>query len=402
MKVNQDRLWEHLQTLAAIGRNPDGSITRLPFTKQDQEAQDLIRTYMQQAGLSVEIDPVGNVIGKWMDQTMTGKPVVTGSHYDSVIQGGMFDGCLGILGAIEAITVLKESGYKPNRPIYCIGFKDEEGNRFGYGMIGSKAINGLVSDEDLLSKDEKGISLQQAMVDFQLEPSLYKQCQKTDFLAMIELHIEQGKVLEQKHKQIGIVTGIAGLSRYTITIYGESGHAGATQMKGRMDPMIPACELVLRIQKKASMLKDCVATVGKLETSPGACNIICDHVMLSLDVRSIDPANIDCIIDDVKAFLNQIPFQSTLEHEQSLNCAPCSQSIQEQIIEVCQSNDLSFMSLMSGAGHDAMNFYEHCPIGMIFVESHKGYSHRKEEYTSPISCAQGTLVLAQMLQRLGQ
>ena len=400
--INAGRLWRHIEELGRIGRNADGSITRFPFTEEDLAAQTLISRYMEEAGLSVETDAAGNLIGRWTDPgCKNNPPVLTGSHYDTVLNGGRFDGTLGVLGAIEAVQTMKEAGIRPAYPICVIGFKDEEGNRFGYGMIGSKSICGIVSEEGLDSEYQDGFSLRHAMTAYGLQPEQVQTCRIAPVKAMLELHIEQGKVLEKHQKQIGIVDGIAGLVRYRIVIHGESGHAGATPMTERKDPVVAMSKWILKVTQLAKEKPFCVATVGSIQTFPGTCNIIADRVEFTLDLRSIHEQDICEIMQTMETeneWLEQTEGVCVSQHlEQRLSPVLCDMKLKEQLQKICETGEYSYMYLMSGAGHDSMNFKDVCPLGMIFVPSEGGYSHRKEEFTGKADCAAGAQVLMEVL-----
>lgn len=403
-KINSERLWQHIETLGRIGQNEDGSVTRFPFTKADKEAAGLLGQYMEEAGLSVETDAAGNLIGRWEEQGQEKtSPVLTGSHYDTVLRGGKFDGTLGVLGAIEAVQTMKEAGMHPQYPICVIGFKDEEGNRFGYGMIGSKSICGIVKEEGLLSEDQEGISLCQAMKDYGLSPEQLSACRIDGIRCMLELHIEQGKVLEHHKKQIGIVDGIAGLVRYRMEFHGESGHAGATPMTDRKDPVVAMSRWILKVTELAGKKESCVATVGSIRTFPGTCNIIADHTECTLDLRSIHETDLQDIMAGMQKeeeTLQKAYGVTVIRHlEQQLPTAPCDAQIKNSLEKICEDAHIPYMHLMSGAGHDSMNFRGICPVGMIFVPSEGGYSHRKEEFTCKADCAAGAQVLMEVLMQ---
>lgn len=403
MVIHMKRLWEHIQILGEIGRNEDGSITRLPFTIEDHKAQELLKTWMLEAGMQVNIDAVGNIIGTYTGVDNHLQPVICGSHYDTVKCGGMFDGCLGVLSGIEVIQTMHEQGFIPLRSIQIIAFKDEEGNRFGYGMIGSKAISGNVDTSGFQSKDVEGITLYQAMCEAGLHPALYDTC-KLDPYAFIEVHIEQAKVLDNGNKAIGIVDGIAGLARYTITFKGESAHAGATPMHQRKDPVIAMSRWILYMRELASSYPHTVATIGDIHTYPGSCNIICDHVECSLDLRSIKDEIIVMIMQKMQVFQEQLTQEEgviiSISKEQVIGSAPCDTKLISMLEAICEKEDEPYLHIMSGAGHDCMNFKDVCPTAMIFVRSKDGYSHRKEEYSTMEDCGKGADILYKMLKKI--
>lgn len=405
MDINSGRLWNNIEELGKLGCQEDGSIIRLPFTREDRLAQDFLMDRMRDAGLAVRIDSAGNLIGERIGTKPCLPPVLTGSHYDSVINGGRFDGCLGILAAIEALQTMEEKNIRTARTIRLYCFKDEEGNRFGYGMIGSRSVCGIADPKGLDSMDESGITLREAMKSFGLQPDRLSECKTEQPEAFLELHIEQGRVLEDNGKQAGVVLGIAGLVRYQIRIDGVSGHAGATPMKARRDPVTAASHYILKITELAEERDNCVATVGSIKTFPGACNVICSHVEFSLDLRSCRQETIDEVVALMEEHEKEleasygIHIQKTKEQE--LPPCPCSEKLMDTIESSCEAEGISHMKIMSGAGHDCMNFRDVCPTGMIFVPSKEGMSHRKEEYTSPEDCAAGAQILYRTLLLTG-
>ena len=307
MDINQDRLWWDIQELGRIGRSPDGGITRLAFTPQDRQAQDWLEARMRDAGLAVREDAAGNLIGELCGSRPEKPCVMCGSHYDTVPGGGQFDGTLGILSALEAVRRIREQGTVTERTIRLAAFKDEEGSRFGYGMVGSKSICGILDPEGLTSVDKDGISLEQAMADYGCRPGRLASCKMEDVGTYLELHIEQGKVLEDRGASIGVVSGIAGLVRYTVEIRGESGHAGATPMKARKDPVLAMCRWIDRVTELAGARESCVATVGSITAYPGARNVICERVVFSLDLRSIRQEDLREIAEEMERYGQSCP-----------------------------------------------------------------------------------------------
>lgn len=401
MDINEDRLWSDIQELGRIGQNPDGGVTRLAFTPQDRQAQDWLENRMRDAGLAVREDAAGNLIGERYGIRPEMPCVMCGSHYDTVPEGGRFDGTLGILAALEAVRRIGEQGISTERTIRVAAFKDEEGSRFGYGMVGSKSICGILDPAGLASRDKDGISLEQAMTDYGCRPGQLDSCTMEDVGAYLELHIEQGKVLEDHGTSIGVVSGIAGLVRYTVEIRGESGHAGATPMKARKDPVPVMCRWIDRVTELASQRESCVATVGSIAAYPGARNVICERVMFSLDLRSIYEEDLREIVDRMERYGAELSslcgVEIGLRPDLALPPCRCHEPLREAIKHICRSEGYSFMELMSGAGHDCMNFKDVCPAAMIFVPSRGGLSHRREEFTSREDCARGARVLLGLL-----
>lgn len=403
MEINQDRLWNRLHELGKIGVDPQGGNTRWTYTDVDMQARDWLIGQMHQAGLQVQEDAIGNVIGIYNPADSSEAPVISGSHFDTVRCGGQFDGCLGLLASLEAAETLKENNVSLKRPLYVIGFRDEEGNRFSSGMLGSKVITGKAEDADFSAVDEAGITIGEAMKQRGYHPDLYRQSRIDPIYASVELHIEQGKVLEQADCPVGIVEGIPYLRFYEITLTGCSGHAGATPMNDRQDPVLAMTRWIQKITELASARPYTVATVGNIKTVPGSTNVICDHVSFSLDIRSLEEQNIDdCLqaMGKLEAELKNQGIQVSCQLRHILYGVECDEKLKSQLEQILQTREIPYQRLMSGAGHDSQNFKDVCPCAMIFVRSENGYSHRKEEFSSKADCAAGTQTLLDLLCQL--
>ncbi len=401
MDIHADRLWNRLMALGQIGSYPDGSITRLSCTKEDGLARDWLIGEMTAAGLEVYVDAVGNVIGRLSGEDANAPAVLTGSHYDTVRHGGRFDGTLGLLSSLEAVQTIIEQKKKVRHTIYVIGYKDEEGNRFGFGMTGSRCIAGIMDPEGLEAKDSDGITMKEAMAQAGYTPADYQTCKISPVKCSIELHIEQATVLDREGLSLGIVEGIAHLLLYQIKITGHSGHAGANPMKGRRDPVVAMSEWICAVTKEASKEKYCVATIGTIQASPGSFNVICESVTFSLDIRSMSVDEIHACLkrmDDIQEEIEKrhgVMIERTLVQE--LKGCPCDEPMKNRLEDIMARNSIPHKRLMSGAGHDSQNYNGICPCAMIFVRSIDGYSHRKEEYSTPEDCANGAQVLYEML-----
>lgn len=403
MKINEERLWQNLHILGKIGANEEGAVTRLSYTKEDMQAKNWIFNKMKKAGLNTYEDNVGNVIGIYNPQKSKEAPVICGSHYDSVIEGGIFDGCLGVLGALEVAETFRENCVELKRPLYIIAYKDEEGNRFNRGMIGSKTIAGKACDDDFQVKDRQSISLYKAMKEWGYQPINYKQSQISPIYACIELHIEQGKVLENNDSSVGIVEGIPYIRCYEITISGESGHAGAIPMLDRRDPVVAMAKWIESITKIVAQFDNTVATIGDIQTFPGSSNVICDNVKFTLDIRSLFNKNIDLCLKQIQLLEKKLYIKGISVHyklKQNIEGIQCDEKIKNQLEDIMCNNQINHIYLMSGAGHDIQSFKGVCPVGMIFVRSIGGYSHRKEEYSTKDDCANGANVLLNILYQL--
>lgn len=394
--VNGERLYQHIHELGEIGKDKNGGVTRFPYTKDDELAKQYIISKMKEANLSVSIDAVGNIIGT--KQGITNNRILCGSHFDTVKNGGNFDGCLGVLGAIEVLQSMHEQNIDLKDTIDVIAFRDEEGNRFSTGMIGSRSICGTFYKDDLLAVDEDGITLKRAANTIGYPVEEYASC-AYDFQnvkAYLELHIEQGSVLEKNNHSVGVVKGIAGLRRFMISIHGVSGHSGAIPMEDRIDPVIAFSKVSLFMAQCIKKYPEAVVTTGEIYVYPGACNIISDHLTFSLDVRSLSMDDINAFMNEVMHYLERLKEEGyfyDVKETQCLNPALCDENIQMIMKNHNLELNSSSFSIMSGAGHDAMNFYQKCPVGMIFVRSKNGFSHRPEEYSSMCDCQMGATLL---------
>ena len=397
--VDGERLWRRLSELAEIGKQESGGVTRLSYTDEERSAKNLVTSFMQEAGLAVREDAVGNLFGRREGQDPNAPAVLVGSHVDSVYDGGNFDGPLGVLAGIEVVQAMEEGGVQTDYPVEVVAFTDEEGARFSFGMIGSRALAGHLSPGDLDHQDGDGISVADAMRDYGLDPGRIEdaQRQQNSLGAYLELHIEQGRVLEAEDLPAGIVTGIAGPVWLRFTVRGESGHAGATPMNRRHDALAAAAEIVGVVEAEASSAPLAVGTVGQIEARPGGINIIPGRVDFSVDLRDIDVAVRDRVEERIMERAEEIcarrGVELGLEELQRLDPAPCSDEVRRVISDACEEVGIRAHSLPSGAGHDGMHLAGLCPMGMIFVRSKDGISHNPMEWSSKEDCEAGCNVL---------
>jgi allantoate deiminase len=405
-EIDADRLWFRLSELAEIGKSEGGGVTRHSFTKEERAAKDLVASYMREAGLAVREDVAGNLIGRREGRVEGASIVLTGSHVDSVRNGGDFDGPLGVLGAVEALQTMDERGVETERPVEVVAFTDEEGARFSFGMIGSRATAGTLAPEQFANEDENGVTIAEAMRASGLDPGRVDEATRApgSVFAYVELHIEQGRILESENLPVGVVTGIAGPVWLRFTLVGEAAHAGTTPMHLRRDALAAAAAVIGRIEREAAKTGTSVGTVGQLDLSPGSINIIPGQVSFSLDLRDIDEG----VRNDVEA---RIMHEAALLCEkrgveletktiQRLPPVPCSSLVRGTAREACETLGLEPFELASGAGHDGMHFTGLCPVGMIFVRSKDGLSHNPAEYSSKDDCAAGAEVLYRTLLQL--
>ena len=288
--VDGCRMWRHLRELGEIGRNEStNGITRLSFTNEERAAKDLVSSYMKEANLSVREDAAGNLIGRSEGNDPEAPAILVGSHIDSVYEGGIFDGALGVVAGIEVLQTIYEQEITTRHPIEVVAFTDEEGARFGFGMMGSRAVAGILEDSDLERMDESGISIAKAMERHGFDPGSIREAARSEssIKAYIELHIEQGKVLESHGLPVGVVEGLASILWRKFVVSGEAGHAGTNPMGIRRDALLAAAEIAQVIECEARKTGTSVGTVGQFEVSPGGINIIPGEVRFTLDLRDV-------------------------------------------------------------------------------------------------------------------
>ena len=360
-----------------------GGLTRAYLTPEHRKAHQQIALWMEQAGLHTWQDSVGNQWGRKISANPVLPTLIIGSHSDTVANAGKYDGMLGILLGIEALLALKRQELPFH--IDVVAFADEEGTRFNTTLIGSSAVAGCFQPDWLSINDSSGISMGQAMADFGLNPDLAGNDQRTadEILAYLEVHIEQGPLLESKNLPVGVVTGIAGAKRYLFKLRGMAGHAGTVPLALRQDALCGAAEMITTIESFASR-NGIVATVGKCELPSSAVNVIPGEVHFTLDIRSADQATLERCSDELLTQLDKIAQQRQLKlHGEKIyqaKAAPCSQKLQQQWAEVVtQHTGKKACLLASGAGHDAMVMGKITDIGMLFVRCEKGISHNPRE-----------------------
>jgi allantoate deiminase len=398
--MDDERLWRRISDLGAIGKQRGGGVTRLSFTEEERAAKDLVASYMEEAGLSVYEDAVGNLFGRREGRDPGSPTVMVGSHLDSVYNGGNFDGPLGVLAGIEVLQTMREQGIETEHPIEVVAFTDEEGARFSFGMIGSRALAGKLGAEDLENyEDRDGVSVAKAMLACGLDPEKIGDAARSEgsIKAYVELHIEQGRVLESEDLPVGVVTGIAGAVWLRFILDGETGHAGATPMNLRRDSLAAAAEIMGLIEAEAAKTGTTVGTVGQLDLEPGGINIIPGEVRFSLDLRDIDEGVRDRVEGRIMEGAEEICRRRGVELEvealQRLAPAPCSDPVRGAAERACWRLGIRPHALPSGAGHDGMQLTDLCPMGIIFVRSRSGISHNPDEWSSREDCAAGAEVL---------
>jgi len=406
--IERDRLLSEIDALAAFSDAEPPAVTRIVFTPTDLKARAWMKARCKEAGLSVRQDAVGNTFARWNGYEPAAPVVGTGSHIDAIPNAGKYDGVVGVLGGLEAIRSLKQSGFRPKHTIELLVFTSEEPTRFGIGCLGSRLLSGtLAADTARKLTDNDGITLdevrRQAGFDGELEQVKFP---NDYYKAFIELHIEQGPLLERQHTPLGIVTKIAAPASLRILIEGAGGHAGGVLMPDRHDALCAAAELILAIESGArgSGAMDTVATVGICEVFPGAVNSIPSRVRLSVDVRDTDLQRRDGLVRTIETTSQAVAAKRKVAiHSELLNAdapADCAPAIIEALSQSCSKHKLNFLPMVSRAYHDSLLISRIAPIAMLFIPCRNGYSHRPDEYAHPDDIVRGTLVLAETLAAL--
>jgi hydantoinase/carbamoylase family amidase len=386
-----------LQEAARIGAE-GGGVSRFAWTPELAEANAWLVGRLESLGLKTRIDPAGNVFGCWNEGE--GKAVLVGSHLDTVPQGGRYDGALGVLAAVEVVRALKNTGTTLRRPLWVVSFNDEEGCRFQTGMLGSRAF---VGDLDLDDWRKRGVAEAMAVGGFDFH-RLGEARGIDEVGAYLELHIEQGPVLEQAGVDLGIVTGIAGLLGFRVRLTGEANHAGTTPMASRRDALAGASRVVLALRDEARSRGDMTANVGILTVAPGGFNVIPGTAELTIDVRAGAADAFARAEVFVREALERIAEDERLKLEVAETHrkppTPLDPELQELLAEAAAAEGGSIRRMPSGAGHDAMVLAKHVPAAMLFVPSRAGVSHSPEEYTAPEHCELGARVLTRAVSSL--
>lgn len=405
--IQRERLVKDFDAMAQLTAPGEG-INRLAFTDADWAGRQYIIDRMTDAGLSVEIDDFGNVIAYKIGKKPDLPVVMVGSHTDSVPNGGNYDGVVGVLSAIEVIRSMTDDGYEHDHTIAVVSFMCEESGRFGNATLGSKAMRGELTLQDLHRLvDKQGISLYEALKGRNLNPDgIETMVYKRPVKSFTEIHIEQGKVLEHEQKTIGIVTGIAAPERFYVTIRGNADHSGATPMSLRHDALCGASKIILGIEEIASMQEEppVVGTVGVVEVTPGAMNVIPGAVKLGVDIRSISKVARNSVVTLVKEFIDitaeKRGLSYTIETIAQDHPVEMHPAMIREIEEAVKSVGIEYMTMPSGAGHDAMHWAEAVPTGMIFIPCRDGISHNPAEFAEMNDIVTGAAVLDKVLRKL--
>ena len=396
--INQKRFLRSIEQLAHIGALPDGGIRRIAYTEEDISAREQVKQWMREAGMTVRVDTAGNIIGRYPGKIAHAPALATGSHIDTVPRGGHYDGSYGVLSGIEMVRVLHEQQIQLNHPLEVIVFTDEEGS-----MIGSKAISASVINDPAQYRRHDGTDIYTCLERIGGNWEKISQAQRSaeDLAAFVELHVEQGPVLETAGVSIGVVKGIVGQRRFNIAVQGEANHAGTTPMNQRQDALLAAAKLTIAINEIATSGGEQVATVGRIQAYPNTVNAVPGLVEMSLDIRDLSAQHLDHLLATLRDRAAEIATETNTQigMQPALNVIPAAAQshIQSAISKACENLDLRYTYLLSRASHDAQEIAKVTDMGMIFVPSEGGLSHNAEEYTSPEDCVRGANVLLQTL-----
>ncbi|MFC5971129.1 M20 family metallo-hydrolase [Halomarina salina] len=404
MPIREARLRDDLEANAALGavEGPGHGRTVLTGTDADRAARDQFVDRLEDAGLAVRVDAVGNVVGRWTPDGAdpNAAPVAAGSHLDSVPEGGIFDGPLGVYAALEAVRALREDDADLARPVEVVSLTEEEGQRFGGGLVGSSVASGDTSLEAALSLDDDGETLEEALaaIGYHGEGRL----DASEWDAWVELHVEQGTRLEAAAVPAGVVTSITGLARCSVTVTGEANHAGTTPMGERADALAAASEFVLDVERAAEarteVSESAVGTVGHLDVAPNAPNVISGRVEVTVDVRDVDYDSVEAIVAAARDSLDRLErergVETTFERPWERRPVPMDDRVREAFHDAGAARGVTTTDLHSGAAHDTMHLANVTDAGLLFAPSRDGVSHNPREWTDWSDCAAATEVLA--------
>jgi N-carbamoyl-L-amino-acid hydrolase len=408
LTIDQVRLGSEIEALAAFSDAEAPAVTRIVFTPTDLKARAWMKARCEEAGLQVREDGIGNTFARWTGSEENAPVVATGSHIDAIPNAGKYDGVVGVLGGLEAIRALRRAGFRPKHSIELLIFTSEEPTRFGIGCLGSRLLSGtLPSEQAAKLTDNDGASVEDVRRAAGFDGPLGQVMLPTGYYkAFVELHIEQGPLLERERIPLGVVERIAAPASLRVTLEGAGGHAGAVLMPDRHDALCAAAELILAIEQaaRASGAIDTVATVGMCDVFPGAVNSIPSRVRLSVDIRDTDLPRRDRVMRAVDEARRNISSERQVAIQcQLLNAdapAVCGDLVVAALRQACEKNGFSYRAMTSRAYHDSLFLSRIAPVAVLFIPCRNGYSHRPDEYASPEDIACGTFVLAETLASL--
>jgi len=402
LRVDGSRLNSHLTELAKFGKTPEGGTNRVAYSDIDQQARQYAMQLMRDAKLEVGVDAAGNIIGRRAGTDAALKPLMIGSHIDSVPQGGSYDGQVGSMSAIEVAQSLADNNVRLKHPLEVIIFQNEEG-----GTIGSAAISRGLSEKDLNIVTNSKKTIREGIKFIGGDPDRLASIvrKKGDLAGYLELHIEQGGVLYNEKIDIGVVEGIVGINWWEVTIEGFANHAGTTPMNQRHDALLAAAKYIEAVNRVVTSIPGRqVGTVGKIQSFPGAFNVIPGKVATSLELRDLDSTKVETLFEKTMVEVRRIETETgtKFDFKQVNGSKPAltDTRFRQTIDESAKQLGLTTKALPSGAGHDAQEIADICPVGMIFVPSRDGISHSPREFSKPEDIANGANVLLQSLLKL--
>ncbi len=393
--INGPRLQGWLRELSVFGAREDGGVDRVAFSDADLEGRAFVQSLMADAGLEMRVDAAGNILGRFSGSESGLPPLMVGSHIDSVPSGGNYDGPLGTLGALEGVVTLKEAGIHPRHPVDVVVFVNEEG-----GKTGSRVMAGEFRSEELELVSASGFTIGEGIRRLGGDPTRLDEARVApgSMAGFLELHVEQGAILEKSGVRIGVVEGIVGIRRWNATVHGSANHAGTTPMNQRRDALLAAAKLVEGVNRAATAFEGSqVATVGRIQASPGAPNVIPGEVTMSIEIRALEMSRIEEVMDRIREEAEAIGVQDgtpiDLDEFYLSGAAPTDERFRRWVELAADDLGLSHTRMPSGAGHDAQAVAHFAPMGMVFVPSVGGLSHHPDEYSRPEDIEAGVNVL---------
>lgn len=410
--INPRRLLRDLNAVSRIGLGAHGSVTRLVFSIKELRSRQFLIHLMRQAGLQIQVDRIGNIFGRLNGRSPKSPAVLVGSHLDTVLHGGKFDGTMGVIGALEAVRTLKERKAPLFSPVEVVCFVGEESSRFGYSTLGSSLLAGEVRSRDLSNAtDSQGNRLETVLADLGIHPSNLRSLRRdpATVKAYLELHIEQGPILEARGKPIGVVTSIAAPTRFKVIFTGQADHSGTTPMEMRKDALVAAAEAVIaleRICRRYSRMDRgrIVGTVGAIKIEPGVINAVPGAAELAVDIRSITAAAKRRVVRLVEARIHDIARRRHIAVQllpiREEDPVPLDKGLVHLLRKCCEVRKVPYEIMPSGAGHDAMQMAKITPAGMLFIPSRRGISHSPLEWSDPKDICLGTQLLLDAIIRI--
>ena len=410
--INKPRLLRDLNAVSRIGIGDHGGVTRLVFSIQELRSRQFLIHQMRQIGLRIHIDRIGNIFGRLDGGNIRAPALLVGSHLDTVLHGGKFDGTMGVIAALEAVRSLKEHKMVLESPVEVVCFVGEESSRFGYSTLGSSLVAGEVRAKDLAhAADSQGTKLEDILASLGIYRNNLKSLRRdpSTLKAYLELHIEQGPILEAKKKPIGIVTSIAAPTRFRVILTGQADHSGTTPMEMRRDALVAASEVIVAVEKICRRYSGMdkgrvVGTVGAIRIAPGVINAIPGQAELSVDIRSITADAKKRVVRQVQRRIHEIARQRTIRAEilplRDEDPVPLDQGLIGLLKECCEARNIGYEVMPSGAGHDAMQMAKVTPAGMLFIPSRRGISHSPLEWSEPEDICLGAQLLLDSVIRV--